>query len=129
MIEREDGPVKHYRMKCNKCSKQTKRHAYEFYFERDAPVGWKEVNDGYSGGEGVHYCPECVASILGIEYKNSKKKEVIAKIGKSISLSDHDAVSRFLVRKSEHKLVIDLEEEGKLIITSNTAIKVEQEEK
>jgi len=120
MIEREDGPVKHYRMVCNLCRKQTKRHAYEFNFKHDAPAGWKELSDGYSGGEGVHHCPQCANSV------QEEVKEIVPKVGNSFDVSDHDAVYRPLIRRAGNVLEIDLQDGCKLVITSNTFIKVEQ---
>ena len=123
MIEREDGPVKHYRMKCDKCDKQTKRFAYEFNFETDAPIGWKEIEDESGMGDHIHYCPKCVSTT-----HENVKKEIVSKIGDSFDLSDHDAVYRPLIRKAVNTLVVDLQDGCKLVITSDMAIKVEQYE-
>lgn len=121
MIEREDGPVKHYRMKCDKCGKQTKRFAYEFYFEHDSPPGWKEIDSKGDGWDCKHHCPKCVSGI-----HENIKEEIVPNIGDCFDISDHDAVCRPLTRKAVNTLVIDLQDGCKLVITSDTLIKVEQ---
>jgi ribosomal protein S27AE len=120
-IDREDGPVKHYRMKCDSCGKQTKRFAYEFYFENDAPAGWKEL-DG-DNWDRKHHCPKCASSTI-----DNAKKEIIPNVGDGFEMSDHESVSRPLIRKDANTLIVDLQDSCKLVITSNAAIKVEQKE-
>ena len=122
-IEREDGPVKHYRMICDSCGKQTKRFAYEFDFKYNAPVGWIEVDwEGRLMNGYKHQCPKCSSN--PVKYT----EEIIPNIGDGFNISDHDEVNRPLVRKSGNMLVIDCQDGFKLIITSDTKIKVEQTE-
>lgn len=122
MIDREDGPVKHYRMKCDTCGKQTKRFAYEFDFENDAPVGWREDEEA-APWECKHYCPKCSKSVI-----KQAKLEIIPNPDNSFNMSDHDSVFIPLIRKDANTLIIDLQEVGKLVITSKAAIRVEQED-
>lgn len=122
-IEREDGPVKHYRMKCDSCGKQTKRFADGFDFEYDSPPGWTEDDWQGDGWNCRHYCPKCSGNMdtAGI-------KEIIPNIGDSFDISDHEAVYRPLMRKNGHTLVIDCQDGCQLVITSKSKIKVEQTE-
>ena len=120
--EREDGPVKHYRMKCDTCGKQTKRFAYEFEFEDDAPPGWKEIDWQGDGWDCRHQCPKCASNT------STGTKEIVPNIGDGFDISDHEAVYRPLIRKANNTLVIDLQDGCRLVITSNATIKVEQTE-
>ncbi len=123
MIDREDGPIKHYRMKCNLCGKQTKRFPDEFWFERDAPPGWKEIEDG-NEDDGTHHCPKCAPDAPA--KASDRKTEILRKVGDGMDISDHGAVHRPLVRKADGRLVIDMQDGCKLVITSDTPITVEQ---
>lgn len=66
MIEREDGPIKHYRMVCDLCGKRTKRFAYNFKFEYNALAGWKEVEgkDYKRTFKYSHHCPKCSLNVV-----------------------------------------------------------------
>jgi hypothetical protein len=124
MIDREDGPVKHYRIVCNTCKKQTKRFAYEppYFGDKEWPTGWKEVkDDGWYGNK--HYCPKCASNTV-----DKTVKEIVPNIGDGDDISDHDAAHRPLIREAVNKLVIDLQDGCKWVITSDTPIKVEQHE-
>jgi hypothetical protein len=118
--DREDGPVKHYRYVCDGCGKKSKRGIEDL---PDLPKGWKEVGeDDWNGG--IHHCSKCAKNPLAL----SGPKEVVPKVGDSLDISDHEAVSRPLTRKAVNMLVINLQEEGKLVITSDSPIKIEQHE-
>lgn len=119
MIDREDGPIKHYRMKCDSCGKQTKRFAYGFDFENDAPPGWKQIGEEW---DVEHRCPKCASSTI------ENVKEIVPNFNDNFDISDHDAVYRPLTRKATNELVIDLQDGRKLVITSDSAIRVEQHE-
>lgn len=118
-IEREDGPIKHYRMVCDSCGKQTKRFAdgYELL------PGWREEEgDEDSDYDEKHYCPKCSSATV------PNVTEIIPNIGDSFDVSDHELVYRPLKRQDAQTLTLDMKEAGKLIITSKTPIKVEQHE-
>jgi hypothetical protein len=120
MIDREDGPIKHYRMVCDLCGKKTKRFVGDFSFKYDAPKGWKEFEDDY---DYVHHCPKCA-----LDAKQEGVKEIVPNVDDSADISDHESVCRPLIRKSVNALVIDLSEGCQWVITSDTPIKVEQYE-
>ncbi len=121
--EREDGPVKHYRLVCDTCKKQTKRFSWEppYVGSKRWPAGWREIDWEKADLHGPrHECPTCGHAEV------EKVKEIIPNDGNGFEMSDHEAVSCCLVRKEGNKLIVDLQEEGKLIITSNTRIVVEK---
>lgn len=121
-IEREDGPTKHYRYVCDRCGKQSKRGVEDL---PDVP-NWKTVendpDDPNCHDEYSHYCPKCAGA------EPQEAKEIITKNGSKFDVSDHESVYRPVIRKDAHTLVIDMKEAGRLVITSNTAIKVVHEE-
>jgi hypothetical protein len=120
MLEREDGPIKHYYAVCDGCRKDSKRQAEDFDFSIYEALGWKEVE--IDGGYDVkHYCPQCAGTRT-----EPLVKEVIPNPGDSDDISDHEAVHRPVKRISKNELVIDLGNGCKWTISSNTAIRVEQ---
>lgn len=127
--DREDGPTKHYRYVCDGkgCKKRSKRGVDE---PPDLPKGWVEYNpdedncppgwkeeDGY---DPTHFCPKCAGTVV-----DNTPKEILTKTGEKFDVSDHDSVYRPVIRQDAHTLVIDMKEAGKLVIKSNTSIKVE----
>jgi len=119
-LEREDGPIKHYRMKCDKCGKETKRFAYESpkVGSKHWPIGWAKVaEDDWKGG--VHHCPNCSGQAP------QGAKVIVPKVGDGFQISDHEEVDRPLTRKAGNCLVINCQDGCKLHITSETDIKVE----
>jgi len=114
-IQREDGPVKHYRMKCDKCGKQTKRFAYDF--ENDAPKGWQEDDWQKDGWDCKHYCPKCTSN-----NDQNNTNEIIPNNNDSFDLSDHERVHRPIVRKDDNTLVIDCQDGRYITISANTKI-------
>ena len=119
MIDREDGPIKHYRMVCDSCGKKTKRFAYEFNFESDSPPGWREFGDE---GDPRHQCPKCAGTAKPLV------KEITPNVGEAADVSDHEEVYLPLTRRAANELVIDLGNGRTWTITSDSPIKVEQTE-
>lgn len=120
MLEREDGPIKHYYAVCDGCGKGSKRQAEDFDFDIYAAVGWTEV-DIDNGWDCKHYCPKCSKTRT-----EPLVREVIPNVGDIDDISDHEAAQRPVKRISKNELVIDLGNGCKWTISSNTAIKVEQ---
>ncbi len=120
MLERDDGPIKHYYAVCDGCGKDSKRQPEEFDFGIYAALGWKEV-DVNNGWDCEHYCPQCANTRT-----EPLVKEVIPNVGDAEDLSDHGEMYLPVKRESESQLVIDLGHGRKWTITSDTAIKVEQ---
>lgn len=120
MLEREDGPVKHYYAVCDKCGKKTRRQAWGWSI-KEAPKGWVETDDE---DEPQHYCPKCATGTAP-----PSVTEAVPKVGNVEELSDREEVSVPLKRTAANTLVIDLGKEGgKFVITSETPIKVEKYE-
>ncbi len=84
MMEREDGPTKHYRMICDLCGKRTKRCIEGFDFEEYIAKGWikiyherwEKIEDGEDEEDWwncKHHCPKCASSTT-IKQENIKKE-------------------------------------------------------
>ncbi len=123
MIEREDGPIKHYFMICDTCKKKTRRQPGDFFFEEYEQKGWSEVeDDGWHGNK--HYCPACSTG----KPAGKTIKEIIPEAGDGEQLSDHEEADVPLKRVNDNQLVIDLGVGGKIFISSDTEIIVEHHE-
>lgn len=119
MIDREDGPIKHYRLVCNKCKKQTKRYSYGLTFTAKEFPGWTTNGDE---DEPEHYCPTCSGNP-----EPPKVQEIVTEAGSKggMELSDHEEASVFLRREADGKLTIGIYGKQVIVITADTPIKVE----
>lgn len=118
MLDREDGPTKHYRYTCDGkgCKAETKR-GIEEPPDLDDPdlAGWTSNED-----TDQHFCPKCSGN------PPPQAREIVQTAGKGLDLSDHESVSVVLKREATDRLVIDIGNGSTVVITADTPIKAEQ---
>lgn len=124
MLEREDGPTKHYRYLCDGkgCKAKTKR-GIEQPPDLDDPdlAGWTEVEESETVRDTQHFCPKCSGNA-----GPPKVTEIIKKDGTGVQLSDHCDASVFLKREGDSRLSIAIGNGVVIVVTADTPVKVEK---
>ena len=121
MLEKEDGPIKHYRLICNICKKKTKRYAYELHFSEKEFPGWKQVVSKERYGEYDHFCPKCSG--------NPEPDKITTIIPNNEDTVDHEDAGVHLERISTNEIKISIIPGVEITFISDTPIRVEQEDK